>query len=164
MDKKIEFKYLWSLMKKNKEFNDLCDDRGIEEEEQKYIVVMTMGQEITDKERCEIIKLKYNFRPHRQYKSNHEADAYNAMMFLTAQELTTLQKTPNQDPNRAKLTVIEKLDVIINGDFRVADQLNAIQLREKLVEKRQGSHILQAWERIWCDVIIPNMVSTNTLG
>jgi len=162
MSKEDDFNYAWTVMIKNIEFVKLCERRQLEEIEQKFIVATAMDHGMRDTEKCKIIGLKYNFRPHQKYKVDHEDGEYDEIIFLTIRALAEKKMRPDNK----NMTDIERLEEIESGNYRVTDRLKAMELKLKLVEKRQGSQILKPWQRIWCDVIIPNMLKpsdTNTL-
>lgn len=158
-----DFDNAWNLFRRNKEFKEYCKERDLTEEVQKYLVITGMDHRLNDGEKCEIIGMKYNFRPHQKVKEDCKDDTHDRVLFLITKTLTVDVKREESDKKPKIMTDIERLQSIISGDFRVSDQLKAMELKEKLTKIHQGSQVLKPWERIWCHTIIPNMLQGQDL-
>jgi len=157
MDKIIEFNRAWALVKKSDEFKNKCDQRDFEEIERKYIVACAMDGNLTDTKLCELLDIDYNLATHKYIKRNRDDGYHDESIFIVAKCLQDEALTPTQ----RKLTDIERLDAMIMGNSNDTIKLKAMELRQKLVDKASGSSTLKPWERLWCDVIIPNMVQSQ---
>lgn len=151
MNKKDEFNHVFNLMQEDEEFNSYCVKHELDEDQQRYIVVSVMDSKLNDKEKCSIIEMKYNSRYHQRYKKDHDHDSRVAVIFM---KLTNVRD--QQPKERGSLTSV--LEAIIHGDARDSDKVKALETLVKLQDKAEGSHVLKPWERLWCDVIIPNML------
>lgn len=154
MEKIIEFNNAWSLVNKSDEYKKKCVEQDFDELEQKYIVACAMDSSLNDRQLCELIGTAYNLTDHKHIKANRDDDRHDELIFIIARCL----QGNTQHPDGRKLSDIERLDAMIIGSKNETIQLKAMELRQKLVDKASGSSTLKPWERLWCDVIIPNMV------
>ena len=157
MDNKIKFDHALKVMQECEEFKTECVEQEFDDGEQRFIIASAIDINIKGHELCELVGITYNHRPHRRYKDNRDQDRHATANFLTVQNLT-------EDTDKAtgkKLTAVERLDKIIEGNHRAADIMKAIELKEKIVDKATGGTHLQPFEKLWLEVIIPNMLDTQ---
>lgn len=163
MTKRDDFELALDLMKFEPDFKRWAENEELDEMEINYIVVNGMDHKLHETVKCDIIRLKYNFRPHQRYKKKREAGLYDPGIFWTVRAMAEKDKKP-EEIAKSDETDLERLESIISGDFRVTDRLKAMELKEKLTKIYQGDIAMKPWQRIWVEHIIPNMVHDKGLG
>jgi hypothetical protein len=148
-------------------FKKLASNHKIDELDQKYIITLAIGNSWSEQDRCDVLDIKYNFRPHRRCKVNRDQSPQQGLLILTKRLLTSGSVDPSLVPVLPMFDDSESLESvlkrIIYSDAKATDQVKAIESLVRLEEKTQNSKNLKPWERIWCDVIIPKLLHTNTL-
>jgi hypothetical protein len=156
-----DFEVAEKLMGFHKEFKEWCFAQDFDDIEVKYVIAQGLDHKQPETTKCDLIGLKYNSRSHQKFKRHREAGLLDPGIFFTVKALADKDKKPEEVKDDR--TDLERLDSIISGDFRVADRLKAMELKEKLTKIYQGDIVMKPWQRIWLEHIIPNMVSHKDL-
>jgi len=169
MDIKPKFIEAWYRVKDEIDFIECAKKYGFNELEQKYIVCCVVGVNDNEHERCDALDIKYNFRPHRALKIDRDLTKHEELYYLTQNLLTAfVHESTNegeidkkQAANSDEIDVVTLLKGLIKHDLKPNEQVRALEVLQKLEDKRQGSDALLPWQRLWIEDIIPNMLASH---
>lgn len=165
MDKPEQFAEAWAKVYEDEGFKKIVADHDIPLFEQKYMVSLVIGMDWKENDRCIILDIKYNYRPHRHAKSNRDLSSHQGLFYLCKRILTVEGREEPLKPIDKSFSTNSTLESvlagIIYGDARATDKVKAIESLVRLEEKTTNSRNIKPWERIWCDVIIPNLLQAH---
>lgn len=158
MELKDKFNSVWVHMKNDTSFKDCAIDNDVSELELKYVVACAVGVDDSEGDKCDAIGIKQNNRAHRRLTKSRDDETQQHLRFLVTQYVHSLEQPPEAKEHG---TVEDVLRTIIFGNARDSDKVSAIKSLEEIEKRRQGSTILKPFERLWIDVIIPNMLQPH---